>query len=71
MNFQKIDRWLYLQKEGMILGAVIGGAIYYFNITIPYLIFKSGISSMTKFTTLIFVGMTIGALVDSWIKPKV
>ena len=70
MNFKKIDNFLKVNKEGMIVGALIGGVIYYFNIAIPYLIFKSGISNNTKLATLVFVGMTIGALIDNYWRPK-
>lgn len=71
MDLKKTDIWLKRNKEGMIFGSLIGFLIYYFNISIPYLIFKPEISNTTKLFSLIFIGMTIGALVDSWIKPKV
>lgn len=69
MDFKKIDTWLYRNKEGMIVGALVGGAIYYFNIAIPYLVFKPEISTSTKLATLVFVGMTIGAIIDSKWRP--
>ena len=70
MDFKKIDRWLYLQKEGMIAGGLIGLAIYYFNISIPFLVYGSGVSITTKLASLIFIGISVGALADSMWRPN-
>jgi hypothetical protein len=69
MNWKRIDNWLYRNKEGMIAGALVGFAIYHFNWAIPYLTFKSGVSDFTRMFTLIFSGMTVGALIDNWWRP--
>lgn len=64
----KITRWLDLQKEGIFLGGAIALAIYYFNITIPYLnITETGLNRLIILLAIFTIG---GALVDSWYKPS-
>ena len=66
-DWKKTAHWLKLQKEGIIIGAGIACAIYFFNINIGIPIDEIGI---VKLAILIFIFSTAGALVDSVYKPN-
>lgn len=70
MNFKKIDDWLFKQKEGMILGGLVGTIIYYFNWSIPFIVYAPGTSNTTRLASLIFIGISVGALIDSIWRPS-
>lgn len=64
----KTIKWLNLQKEGIIIGAIVAGIIYYFNIAIPYLVIEEiGIQRLFILMAIFTIG---GALIDSWWKPN-
>ena len=70
MKLKNIDTWLFKNKEGMGIGFLAGAAVYYFKWNIPFLIFKYGTSESTKFASLVFIGMTVGALIDNFWRPS-
>jgi len=74
MNLKQIFKWLELQKEGALLGGFIASTIVAIHTNDPtqfaavMRIFPD--DWMVQLTGAIFIGMTIGALLDSVYKPR-
>jgi len=65
----KLMRWLDLQKEGIFIGVAIALLIYYFNI-FPNLLQILPTEPIYRIGILIYIGSSLGAIIDSIIKPK-
>lgn len=70
MNFNKVKHWFYLQKEGIIVGGILGAFLYSRGWNLPVNlpdVLSSGIPKLAIFI-LIFGG--IGAAIDAVYKPN-
>ena len=63
----KIKKWLYLQKEGIAVGAVIAGILYWMNWTLPIKLPYEGIP---KLIIMIIILGGIGGVIDALYKPN-
>ena len=75
MDFQKILRWIDVNKEGAVIGALFSmimyflsgeGKVSYFDKIIQTL----PVGTYMKLAAILFIGLSIGALMDSVFKPR-
>ena len=65
----KFKQWLDYNKEGIVIGAIVGALLFYFNPSfLNYL--KLPELGWPRLSILILISTSIGALVDSIYKPK-
>ena len=66
----KFTKWLDLQKEGIIIGAVIGAILHYLNFPMINQILNLPELWWHRLAILVLLSSTIGAIGDSIYKPK-
>lgn len=63
----KIKQWIFLQKEGILVGSIIGAGFYYLNWNLPINLHAEGIAKLI-IMILIFGGIGMG--LDALIEPS-
>lgn len=69
MKLKNLTRWIDLQKEGIIIGAIVGAILYYINPPFLSILNLSGLW-WHNLAVLILISSTIGAIIDSKYKPR-
>jgi len=75
MNVQKILNWIDVNKEGAVVGALFSMVMYFLSLEGKVTYFDSIIKSLPvgtymKLAAILFIGLSIGALMDSVFKPR-
>lgn len=74
-QMKKLQRFIKLQKEGIIIGGIIGALLYYdfkYMAVAQFLaLLKIPLDNIwIGYSALIIIGASLGALIDSLYKPK-
>lgn len=68
---KKLKQWFARQQEGLFWGGLVGLCAYLIRDRIPFVQkLIVGNSWLGNTATFIFIGMSIGALIDSVISPS-
>jgi hypothetical protein len=68
MNY--VFTWLNKQKEGIILGAIAGVALLYYNPQFLQFLDLPSNPTWWKYSIVIYICTSIGAILDAVIKPN-
>lgn len=75
-QIRKTLNWIHLQKEGAVVGMLIASLLFIINIYKPMDIINRIMRYLPQnpwwyqLATVLFIGMSIGALADSIILPR-
>jgi len=74
-KFNNVLKWLDLQKEGALVGALIASILLTIHNNMPTDLTNSFIQILPagwwqQLSVALFIGMMIGAIIDSIYKPK-
>ena len=70
MKLNEINRWLEYNKEGMIVGAIVGVILYYLNLSFINNLLNLPVLWWHRLAILVVISSIIGALIDSIYKPR-